>query len=62
MPNAPTITTVSFWLGTLLPVVYLPLLVSGIDSGGRFGLLVSLLALNVVALVLGHDYPENRPR
>lgn len=53
----PSLTAVSFWVGTLLPIVYLPLLLAGVDSGMRFGLLVALLALNVVALVLGHDYP-----
>ncbi|AGB14726.1 hypothetical protein Halru_0074 [Halovivax ruber XH-70] len=54
----PSLTAVSFWAGTLLPIVYLPLLLAGVDSGLRFGLLVALLALNVVALVLGHDYPR----
>ena len=58
----PSLTAVSFWLGTLLPIVYLPLLLSGVDSGPRFGLLVALLALNVIALILGHEYPESRPR
>lgn len=58
----PSLTAVSFWLGTLLPIVYLPLLLAGVDSGPRFGLLIALLVLNVVALVLGHEYPEGRPR
>lgn len=58
----PSLTAVSFWVGTLLPIVYLPLLLTGVDSGPRFALLIALLALNVVALVLGHEYPESRPR
>lgn len=62
MTNTPTLTTVSFWFATLLPVVYLPIVLTGVDSSFRFGLLVSLLGLNVAALVLGHEYPESRPR
>ncbi len=57
-----SITAVSFWAGALLPFVYLPLLVTGVDSGTRFSLLVGLLGLNAAALVLGHEYPESRPR
>jgi len=62
MNHTPTLTAVSFWFGALLPIVYLPLLFTGVDSGLRFGLLISLLTLNVAALVLGHEYPEGRPR
>lgn len=56
----PSLTAISFWAGALLPVVYLPLLVAGVESTGQFSLLVALLALNVAALVLGHDYPESK--
>ncbi len=51
-----TVTTAGFWLGALLPFLYLPLFVAGIDSLARFLLLVGLLLLNVLALVVGHDY------
>lgn len=62
MSQTSTLTAISFWVGALLPIVYLPLVLTGVDSGPRFGLLLSLLALNVAALVLGHEYPERRPR
>ena len=57
MTSPERITTVSFWFAALLPIVYLPILLVGVDSTSRFGLLVALLVLNVIALVLGHDYP-----
>ncbi|WP_290817900.1 hypothetical protein [Halovivax sp.] len=57
-----TITAVAFWLAALLPLVYLPVLLVGLDSAARFTLFVGLLGLNAVALVLGHDYPESRNR
>ncbi|MFC6717155.1 hypothetical protein ACFQGT_06335 [Natrialbaceae archaeon GCM10025810] len=55
------VTAIGFWLGTLLPVCYVPLFVAGIDSAGRLGLVVALLSLHVFALVVGHDYPGARP-
>lgn len=51
-----TITGVGFWLGTLLPIVYLPVFLTGIDSIGRLALFVGLVVVNVLALVVGHDY------
>lgn len=51
-----TVTAVSFWLGTLLPVLYLPVFITGIDSVQMLSVLLALLAVNVVALVVGHGY------
>ena len=56
-----TVTAIAFWLATVLPILYLPVILAGLDSVTRLGLFVSLLAINVVALVVGHDYPESRP-
>lgn len=55
-----TVTAAGFWAGALLPFVYLPVFVVGVDSLTEFGLFVGLLALNAVALVIGHDYPGSR--
>lgn len=55
-----TLTAVAFWFGTLLPLVYIPVIVAGLDSLSRLALFVGLLALNVVALSIGRDYPEMR--
>ncbi|WP_049922683.1 hypothetical protein [Halopiger djelfimassiliensis] len=57
-----SITTVGFWLGTLLPVIYLPVVAAGIDSITRLSLFLGLITVNVVALVVGHEYPGSRSR
>lgn len=57
-----TVTAIGFWLGALLPFVYLPVFVTGVDTITRLSLFLGLLAINVVALVVGHDYPETRSR
>jgi hypothetical protein len=46
---------VGFWLSVALPLVYLPLLVGGLSTT-EAGTFVALFALNLVALVAGHNY------
>lgn len=46
---------VAFWLAVTLPFVYLPLLAGGL-SGWQAPTFLLLFALNVFALILGHDY------
>lgn len=60
MGPADAITAAGFWIGTLLPVAYLPVVLAGIDSAARLSVFVGLLAINVVALVVGHEYPASR--
>ena len=55
-----SVTAVGFWIGTLLPVAYLPVFLSGIDSVGSLSLVVGLLAIHALALVVGHDYSGSR--
>ncbi|QCS43653.1 hypothetical protein [Natrinema versiforme] len=55
-----SVTAAGFWLGTLLPIVYLPVIVAGIDSMSRLSLFVALLAVHALALVIGHDYSGSR--
>ena len=62
MSAGSTITAIGFWIGALLPFVYLPVFVTGIDSATRLLLFVGFIAINVVALIVGHDYPETRSR
>lgn len=45
----------SFWAAIVLPVAYLPLLAGGL-TGGDVLLFTALVAVNVGAFVLGHDY------
>lgn len=60
MTPGSTVTAVAFWLGALLPIAYLPMFVAGLDSFTRLAAFLALLAVNVTALVVGHDYPETR--
>ncbi|QFU84160.1 hypothetical protein [Natronorubrum aibiense] len=55
-----SVTAAGFWLGTLLPLAYFPVFFSGIDSTGSLSLFLALLAVHVVALVIGHDYTGSR--
>lgn len=57
-----TVTVVCFWLGTLLPLAYLPVFLLGVDSLARLWLVLGLLAVNALALLVGHDYPASRTR
>ncbi|MFB6126613.1 MAG: hypothetical protein ABEJ79_04865 [Halolamina sp.] len=56
---ARSVRAAGFWLSVLLPVSYLTLLWNGLSAAEltTFG---GLLALNVVALVVGHDYGDDR--
>jgi len=47
----------AFWTAVALPFLYLPLLVGGLD-GQQTTVFVALLLMNVVALVLGHEYGQ----
>ncbi|WP_440766080.1 hypothetical protein [Natronorubrum sp. DTA7] len=57
-----TITAAGFWLGTLLPVAYLPVFFAGIDSVTTLSILVGLLTVHALALIVGHEYPASRTR
>ncbi|ELY60507.1 hypothetical protein C491_04395 [Natronococcus amylolyticus DSM 10524] len=57
-----TVTAIGFWIGTLLPVVYLPVFVAGIDSAQALTLLFGLLAVHALALIVGHGYDGSRTR
>lgn len=44
-----------FWAAVLLPLAYLPLVHGGL-TGGESTVLVTMVAVNVVSLVIGHGY------
>lgn len=52
------VTFLAFWVGTLLPLTYVPLLVGGVLATRPLAFAL-LLAVNVTAMVVGHGY--NRP-
>jgi hypothetical protein len=51
-----SIKTLAFWLAVTLPFLHVPLLVAGVSSPARFGAYLGLLAVNVLALAVGHDH------
>jgi len=53
-----TIRRVSFWSAILLPLVYLPLLSGGLGSQTG-NIVIGLLALNLIALLVGHNHTHN---
>ena len=53
-----SIRRVSFWSAILLPLVYLPLLSGGLGPQTGY-IAVGLLALNLIALLVGHNHATN---
>jgi len=47
---------VAFWTAIALPFLYVPLLVSGLNTGSTRAAFVALVACNAVALYVGHTY------
>lgn len=52
---AHVLRALAFWTAVVLPFLYLPLLLEGL-TGQEWIALGGLLAMNVVALVVGHEY------
>jgi hypothetical protein len=52
------IRAVAFWVATLLPLSYLPLLSAGVAADHPLGF-VALLCANAVAFVLGHTHKRD---
>lgn len=54
LPTA--LKAVAFWAAVVLPFAILGVLAGGPDTTTQFAVLGGLLAANVLALVVGHDY------
>ncbi|MEF8813785.1 MAG: hypothetical protein V5A55_08205 [Halovenus sp.] len=50
------VRTVSFWAAIVTPFLHVPLLLTGIETPSETAAFLALLALNVVALVVGHSH------
>jgi hypothetical protein len=50
------VRTLAFWIAIALPFLHVPLLLAGVGSPARLQAYLGLLAMNVVALRVGHDY------
>jgi hypothetical protein len=51
-----TVTAVGFWTAVLLPFLYVPLLVVGLDTRAEVFALVALLVVHAVSLSVGYPY------
>lgn len=54
------IEAAGFWAAVAMPFVYIPLLLAGVDNGSEQIALAALVALHVVALVVGKRYTPKR--
>lgn len=59
-PLTTPLEMVSFWLAVALPFLYLPLLVTGVGTDGEVLSVLVLVAANVVALLVGHGYRNEK--
>lgn len=59
LPIPPVVEAVAFWSAIVLPFVYLPLLLIGLDTMLEQNLFLLLLGLNVVMVVLGHRHHQD---
>lgn len=50
------VQAIAFWSATLLPFVYVPLLLFGLDTRRRAAIFAALLFAHVLALLLGQSY------
>lgn len=53
-----SLAAAAFWAAILLPLAYVPLLASGIDTIARSGLFVSLVVLHLLTLRVGHTHGQ----
>jgi hypothetical protein len=54
-----SIRAVAFWMAIVLPFLYIPLLVSGLDSTPIRIAFAVLLVANGIALFVGHSYARD---
>lgn len=51
-----SVQATAFWVAVVLPFLYLPLLVTGLEAGATTTAFVALLLANVLALLVGHGH------
>lgn len=58
-PAATAVKTVGFWAAVLLPLTYVPLLLTGLSSQQDAALLGALVVLHLLALSAGHAHNQD---
>lgn len=54
-----TVRAAAFWVAVVLPFLYVPLLVTGLEAGATTTAFLALLVTNVVTLLVGHSHRGN---
>ncbi|MGB9931456.1 hypothetical protein [Haloarcula amylolytica] len=55
----PAVRGIAFWTAIALPFLYLPLLITGLNSGATRVAFVALVVFNAVTLFIGHAHRGN---
>ncbi|GCF14832.1 hypothetical protein Harman_27670 [Haloarcula mannanilytica] len=58
-PLVSAVRGIAFWTAIALPFLYLPLLITGLNSGATRIAFVALVVCNAVALLVGHSHRES---
>lgn len=51
-----TVRFVSFWLAIWMPILYVPLLLNGLETAVELLTFLLLVVLNLAVLIAGHSY------
>ncbi|UWG48587.1 putative membrane protein [Halanaeroarchaeum sp. HSR-CO] len=54
------IEAIAFWAAVVMPFVYLPLLLTGLETSSEQVAVVALVAVHVLSLVVGKRYSPQR--
>lgn len=55
-PFVSAVRGIAFWTAIVLPFLYLPLLITGLNSGATRIAFVALVVCNAVTLLIGHAH------
>ena len=52
------IEAIAFWTAIVLPFLYVPLLFVGLETSAELAAFLGLVALNIVAFIIGQGYKQ----
>lgn len=59
---AVAVSGIAFWTAIFVPFLYLLVMVRGVNTRSQFTTLVALIAVNYLALILGHSHHDRPER
>ena len=57
---AAPIRKLGFWGAIVFPILYVPMLATGLSTSLEIGFFLALIAVNIAALYVGHAYADRR--